>query len=331
MNLILLNKEEVQEDKTVVLASGDPRAVHIQTILKGSVGKPLKVGIINGGQGYGYITEMRADKSVVLRCEANPDDAPAPPPVDLVLATPRPKVVKRLVGTIATLGVRRIMLTQAAKVEKCFFDSHIMDPGFFPPALIEGLQQARDTYLPSVTIHRNFNNLLAEQLGTLVPEPGVLRVVAHPGKGPYLSECIAQERPSRVVLAIGPEGGWTDDELALLEKNAFHLVQLGPRILKTEMACMGLISIIHHELLRNNLVPLPPLQPWDLPEPEKEEEEEGEKKKNEGEEEGEGKAKVQDGEDATSLSQQPPVKKAAQDSESVAPMDVSASSANALQ
>lgn len=264
MNLILLFKEELSEDKVVVLKADDARAVHILTILKATVGKPLKVGVVNGGQGVGIVSDIQG-KVVTLRCEVDVDEAPMPSPIDLILAVPRPKVVKRLLGVIATLGVRRIMLAQAQKVEKCYFDSHIMEPSFFPSALIDGLQQARDTFMPIVTVHRHLPSFIEKQLPELCPEPSTLRVIAHPGKGPYLSECIAQHKPSRVTLAVGPEGGWTDEELEYLEKNGFQLVQLGPRILKTEMACTALLSIIHHELLRNGLVPVPPTPSFEVP------------------------------------------------------------------
>ena len=46
----------------------------------------------------------------------------------------------------------------------------------------------------------------------------------------------------RLLLAIGPEGGWTDDEVALLESHGFARYSLGPRILRTDTATVALLA-----------------------------------------------------------------------------------------
>ena len=56
--------------------------------------------------------------------------------------------MRRLWAQIAALGVGRIILTNAEKVERNYFDTHILAPETYRPLLIEGLQQARDTRLP---------------------------------------------------------------------------------------------------------------------------------------------------------------------------------------
>ena len=112
----------------------------------------------------------------------------APPPrprVDLLLALPRPKVLRRLWSQVAALGVGQVMLTNAARVERDYFDAHVLAPSTYGPLLIEGLQQARDTRLPIVTVHRRFKVLVEDDLERLFPA-GV-RVAAHPGGGAHES------------------------------------------------------------------------------------------------------------------------------------------------
>ena len=46
------------------------------------------------------------------------------------------------------------------------------------------------------------------------------------------------------MLAIGPEGGWTDDEVARLEAHGFRRMSLGPRILRTDTATIALLARI---------------------------------------------------------------------------------------
>ena len=45
-----------------------------------------------------------------------------------------------------------------------------------------------------------------------------------------------------LLLAIGPEGGWTDDEVSLLEEKGFARYSLGPRILRTDTATIALLA-----------------------------------------------------------------------------------------
>ena len=94
-------------------------------------------------------------------------ETPSRPPVDLLLALPRPKVLRRLWAQIAALGVGRIILTNAARVERNYFDTHVLSAACYQPLLIEGLQQARDTRLPAVTVHRQFKVLLEDELDSL--------------------------------------------------------------------------------------------------------------------------------------------------------------------
>jgi RsmE family RNA methyltransferase len=58
-----------------------------------------------------------------------------------------------------------------------------------------------------------------------------------------------------VLLAVGPEGGWTTYETGQLEAHGFTGVQLGARTLRTDTACIALLAVIHHELqqLRSEL------------------------------------------------------------------------------
>jgi RsmE family RNA methyltransferase len=52
----------------------------------------------------------------------------------------------------------------------------------------------------------------------------------------------------RVLLAVGPEGGWIDRERELLQRVGFQTVQAGPRVLSTEVACCVLLGLVHEAL-----------------------------------------------------------------------------------
>src|SRR5688572_9356346 len=164
VNLLLLEPAEVRPDGTAVV-SGE-HAVHLQDVLRVQPGQEVRVGVIDGGLGTGTVLSLDRD-TVTLRCTFAA--IPARPSVDLLLALPRPKVMRRLWAQVAALGVGRIILTNAERVERNYFDTHVLTEACYRPLLIEGLQQARDTRLPLVSIHRQFRILVEDQLDDLFP------------------------------------------------------------------------------------------------------------------------------------------------------------------
>jgi 16S rRNA (uracil1498-N3)-methyltransferase len=68
-----------------------------------------------------------------------------------------------------------------------------------------------------------------------------VKIVAHPPKDGELSADCSSLR-MRPAVAIGPEGGWTDGEVALLESKGFSRYSLGSRILRTDTATIAVIA-----------------------------------------------------------------------------------------
>ncbi len=251
MNLILISPEEVPPDNVVQLTDG--RAKHIRTVLRAEPGRTLRIARLNGPFGVGTVEEIRGE-SVILSCEWEAAFPPRPA-IDLLLAMPRPKVLKRLWAQFAALGLGRIFLTNAEKVEKYYFDTHVLEPDFYNARLIEGLQQARDTLLPEVRIIKQLKPFLENER---FPDIGK-KLLADPSGSQNIfqtlePDCVgtqrvaAQGKRGRVLLAVGPEGGWTPGEVELLQEKGFELFGMGPRILRTDTACIGLISLLAESL-----------------------------------------------------------------------------------
>lgn len=257
MNLILCEPGEIGGDGLVHLR--DARGRHVRAVLRPDIGDTLQIGVIDGPKGRGEVLAID-DAGVTLRC-ALEADAPPRPAVDLLLALPRPKVLQRLWAQLAAIGVGRIILTNAERVERNYFDTHVLDEAIYRPLLIEGLQQACDTHLPRVSIHRRFRVLIEDELDPLCGDgPGHdgLRVVAHPHADGALASVVAHPAaspaatpgaaPPRALIAIGPEGGWNAFELALLARHRFQAIGMGPRILRTDTACIALLALLHETL-----------------------------------------------------------------------------------
>lgn len=238
MNVVLFEPHELVGDE---MTFDGPRAAHVVQVLGASVGSTIRVGVVDGPLGVAEIVAIDGER-VRARVTLEPE-APPSPRVDVVLALPRPKVLARLFSPLAQLGVRRVMLTGAYKVERAYFDTHVLTPETWRPLLLEGLAQARDTRLPVVTVHRSPTWLVREELPALVPEPA-LRLVADPAAPTSIRAAMAPA-PERVVCAIGPEGGWAPREERLFDAHGFTRVGLGPRILRSDVAVVSTLTRIH--------------------------------------------------------------------------------------
>ena len=239
MNLVLFEPGEVSDSGDVTLSSG--RAAHLLNVLKVAPGHRVRVGVLDGPRGLATVNCV-GEGTVNLRC-AFESSVPPRPRVDLLLALPRPKVMRRLWAQLAALGVGRIMLTNAERVERNYFDTHVLSPDCYRPLLVEGLQQAQDTRLPEVSVHRQFKVLVEDELDGLF-DSGV-RIVADPSVTEPPGE-VAQRHPTeRILLAVGPEGGWNSFELKLLGSHGFQPVGMGSRTLRTDTACIALLSLVN--------------------------------------------------------------------------------------
>ena len=247
MNRIIFEQSEITPDGRATF--GGARAEHVLAVLHGVVGQTLKTGVVDGPVGTSTIEDIAPlppDPATGLpqgriTVRVSHTAAALPPWIDLLLAPPRPRAFKRLLPQLAALGVRRIMLVGAEKVEKAFWGAQALKPEVHRPLLLDGLMQAGTTAMPTVAIERSFRRY-AERGRLAADFPTSVRIVAHPGathSAPASAPSSSAELP---VLAVGPEGGWTDDEISLFESLSFRRHSLGPRVLRTDTALIALLA-----------------------------------------------------------------------------------------
>lgn len=231
MNLVLLHPEDKTPEGAFRLVGR--RAKHVREVHRVEVGDTLTVGEVNGRLGRG--TVLGVDAQTVLLDVVLVRDPPVPPGIDLLLAMPRPKILRKVLAAATSLGVKRLVLVNSARVEKSYFDSPLLAPDELRPHLELGLEQARDTVLPEVVIEKRFRPFVEDRLAEVWPD-GVRKLLAHPiAPGPVESVDPGSPR-DRAVVAIGPEGGWVPFEIELLTAQGFAAFDLGPRILRVDTA-----------------------------------------------------------------------------------------------
>ena len=164
-----------------------------------------------------------------------------------ILALPRPIMLKRVLAQAAALGVGRIFLINANRVEKSFFSATMVKQSDFKEHLIHGLEQGMDTRLPEISIHERFRPFSEDLLPVIINDYPV-RLIAHPEGNRYLFDAAPRPADQRALLAIGPEGGWVDFEVEKFKAQGLILFSMGPRILRVDSAVPALLSQI--DLLR---------------------------------------------------------------------------------
>ena len=273
---------------SISLRLDDERAKHITNVLNLEESDTIKVGVVGEGlyDSAKIVSITPQELTISLNERRSTEKENPPPPVSLILACPRPRRLSSLLPIISMLGCDKILITGGDKVPKDYFGAKLFwDPPTLTNLLVAGLSQnGNDFRLPKLALHkRSISDFDVRKLDLFFPTSEYIRVVAHPALPSDLntdktkrnvdvggnhhetapatlssatlssillskSEC---SKKKKVVVAVGPEGGYTNREIAFLTENlGFALVDLGPRVLRTDVAVISLMSIVN-ELIRD--------------------------------------------------------------------------------
>jgi len=242
MNLILLNQKEL-DNKGIVTLVGR-RAKHICEVIKPTVGDKLNAGIINGDIGKVEVIAIAAsdeadkDTSVTLKLDSSTllNSSPAAVDISLVIALPRPKVTRRIIGLCTECGVKDIHFINSYRVEKSFWQSPLLSDDKVHKQIILSLEQSKDTQLPRIHFHKRFKPFVEDQLPEIAK--GKQALVAHPYNAKIHLDAsddkLAELKKQPRIIAVGPEGGFIPYEIELLQQAGFNTLGLGPRIYRVE-------------------------------------------------------------------------------------------------
>lgn len=246
MNLALLEPTEltdVQRDGACVSGRAvleGARARQLDRVLRPQAGGALRLGLVNGPLGTGRVLRRGPD-CVELELELTRSPPPSHP-LKLILALPRPKVLGRVLRAIAALGVKDVVLVNAARVEKSYWHNHRLQPAALRRALWDGLERALDTLEPRVQLERRFRPFVEDRAPGWCPRGP--RLVGHPAATRPLPLPEQAQVGEPATLAIGPEPGWVDFELEQLARVGFEPCTLGPRMLHVEVALPALLALL---------------------------------------------------------------------------------------
>lgn len=235
MNLLLLETDELAAE--VVLR--DRRARHLREVLRVTPGARLRAGVVGGALGEAEVVAVGADE-VTVRVTLT-GAPPAAAPVDLIVAVPRPKVLSRLLQHAAAFGARRIDLVNAWRVDKSYLGSSRLDDAAIREALRLGAEQGGTTRLPEVALHPRLMPFFDEVLPTVAPADA-RRLLLHARGGAPVETAAPPGDRRPAIVAIGPEGGWIEREVATFAARGFAVVSLGEPVLRVEAAVTAALA-----------------------------------------------------------------------------------------
>jgi 16S rRNA (uracil1498-N3)-methyltransferase len=160
-----------------------------------------------------------------------------PPSVELILgmALIRNAAFEFALEKAVEVGVTRIVPFTAARSNAAEGNRHDR----WMRIVVEAAKQSKHYYLPRLESASSFTEVLS------IPASSKI-VFAERGGGPLKTGLAG----SPALYLIGPEGGWTDEELAMANQREFIPVSLGGGILKAEMAAIVAAALICYELER---------------------------------------------------------------------------------
>ena len=238
MNLILFEADETARP----LPLQDPRAIHLLEVLRRPPGEPFDVGLVDGPRGKGVILATGPD-ALQLGFTWGPAPPP-PPPLTLLVGLPRPQTARRILQEATSLGVARMVFFGAQRGEPSYATSTLWTDGEWRRRLLDGAAQAFDTRIPEVVRLAD----LSAATGALRDEPGMDSLPGRIALDNYeatatLLEALGEASSSPLVLAFGPERGWSGDERDHLRAAGFVLAGLGPRVLRSETAVIAAVAV----------------------------------------------------------------------------------------
>ncbi len=234
MNTLLLESASIKNGQSVVTGR---QHMHLQKVLNVKIGSSFRVGEVDGKLGTAIVQTIQ-DTSTTVELHLH-QEPPLPIPITLILALPRPKMLRRILQTIAAMGVKSLYIINAQKVEKSYWQSAALSPEAARTHFLLGLEQACDTRLPMVRFFQQFKPFV-EDNASAITSP-IHNYVAEP----RAKHSCPIDLNSPSTIAIGPERGFTSYELEKFLENGFRAVHMGPRILRVENAVSALISRLY--------------------------------------------------------------------------------------
>lgn len=218
-------------------------AHHVTRVMRRKVGETITLFDGKGHEYQGVILKI-LKQEVALSLERRTEQNQKGIVLHVACALPKNLRMERLIEKLTEVGTDAIFpFVSERTVPRVTKDREIEKLIRFRRIAAEAAKQCGLSRLPEISKISSFSEVLG------LASSYDLSLFLTP-QAPPLRELLQKEEAKRVVIAIGPEGGWSQEEVERARENGWKLVSLGDRILKVDTACVAIAAILHYMLDR---------------------------------------------------------------------------------
>jgi len=210
----------------------DSEALHAIKVIRVRDGQEVELFDGRGHQARARISQVGRNH---CECEVEPGLEISREPevtIDLGIALPKPERAKELIERLTELGVRSLTPIVADRSQRPPSDA-LLDK--LSRVVIEACKQSGRNQLlqihPTQTAKHFFAHAGSET-----------KLIAHPSQPSLPLRAI--QRDLSVTAAIGPEGGWTEEEVTHAVDEGFKTIVLGSRVYRIETAAVAITAVL---------------------------------------------------------------------------------------
>ena len=222
--------DQVEGNRASLL--GD-HAAHLSRVLRAQVGQQYDIATPDGVR-EGRIISVEEDRVDFELGSLVP--TPAAPKITLALAVFKFDRMEWAIEKATELGVATILPVIAARTEKHLAQAAAKRAERWRRLAMQASEQSRRASPPEVADPLRFDQLLADTTPNRI-------VLAEAEQKTSLASLLSSGQDFPLILAIGPEGGWTATELKSFTQHNWHGATLGPTILRAETAAIAALAV----------------------------------------------------------------------------------------
>ncbi len=213
---------------------------HLTRVMRLTKGENVVVFDGCGKEYYGVIKEISSQRTLIEIKKVEERKVQEKVKITLVQAIPKKAKLRDIIDKTTQLGVwgiipmisQRTIVRPPKEKERLYLER-------WRKVALESCKQCGRTKPPYIAGITSFKDLIP-----LSPQYDLALMPSLLGKRKELKE-ISLQKAKNIIFFIGPEGGWTKQEIDLAEKNKVILLDLGERVLKTDTAAIAMMSILN--------------------------------------------------------------------------------------
>lgn len=218
-----------------VVRLGGAEAHHLLHVMRARTGSPVVLFDGSGDEFTAEITELGRSEAVLAITGRTTVDRELPFQLVLAVALPKGDRQRWLVEKAVELGIRRLVPLVTARGVAQPGDSTIQR---LQRAVIEASKQSGRNRLMEISAAQEWAHFAKSC------QHAQTRLIAHPSGGLPASRVQIQPGRGPIAIAVGPEGGFSDEEIEIARRCGWQTVDLGPRILRVETAALAMATLV---------------------------------------------------------------------------------------